>query len=114
MSILQTIGIIFTGVIVLVFLFRWILMVEKIIEEQKKSFEKTLNTAGRLVEFIDKNIKERVVYTSRDSYDNADKFDEVLPEGEMKEDEAEEMTMEAVQDIKKIKNKEEEGIKENG
>jgi hypothetical protein len=113
MGILKITGILFTGAIVLVFLFRWILMVEKIIDEQKKSLEKTLDTADKLIEFIDKNIKERIVYTSQEAYDNTAKIDPTLPiEGESAPEEPEEMTMENIQDVRRIKDNEPEGKKE--
>jgi hypothetical protein len=106
MSILTIIGILFTGAIVLVFLFRWILMVERILDEQKKSLESVLGVANRLVEFIDKNIKERVVYTAENAYDNTDKLADAMGEGSEPEEEPEEMTMEKVQDVVKIKDEE--------
>ena len=106
MGILQTIGIILTGAIVLVFLFRWILMVERIIEEQKKNLIETQDTTRKLIEFIDKNIPERVVYTSQEAYDNTDKFVKSMGEGKVEAEEPEEMTMDRVQDVVKIKDEE--------
>ena len=109
MGILQITGIIITGAIALVFLFRWILMVENIIEQQRIGQEKTQETTQKLIDFVDKNIKERVIYTSQDKYDNTEKLVEAMPDGEIKEDFEEEMTMENIQTMQGIKFKSEEG-----